>query len=294
MDIREALPPKKYSDALKHSTTPEFKANVAKAIERLQKWRVAPGVAQDIPAILHFSFGKDSMAVAILMTKAKIEFEGFVIDNLGDLPGHELVVPEFLEFMPDFTYDVAASSRRYIDVIKYWLDWAKYYGVTDNKGKLPDFFDWGRVNDQICYELIDQFELASETGTPGTFRVWGNRGSEGMERFYEVQKRGMFYLIGEPDEDTSFWRALPISDWRDIDVWALLVSENCPVSNIYSKHAIPMGGGKKAFPRTVFWAAPEIWNPNYYRWLGYYYPALLKEAIEKFPEIKTKFASDLK
>lgn len=294
MDIREALPPKKYSDALKHSTTPEFKANVAKAIERLRKWRVAPGVAQDIPAILQFGFGKDAMAAAIVLAKAGIKFEGFVIDNLGDFPGHELVVTEWEKFMPDFNYVVAASTRRYIDVIKYWLDWAKYYNVTDKKGKLPDFFDWGRVGDQICHELVGQFELLGETGVPGTMRVWGNRGSEGMERFYEVQKRGMFYLVGQPEEDTSFWRCLPISDWRDIDVWALLVAENCPISPIYSKNEVPMGGGRKAFPRTVFWAAPEIWNPNYYRWLGYYYPALLKEAIDKFPEIKTRFDSKSK
>jgi 3'-phosphoadenosine 5'-phosphosulfate sulfotransferase (PAPS reductase)/FAD synthetase len=290
MDIREALPTKKYTDALKHSTTPEFKAKVNAAIGRLQSWRVHPGVDQTTPAILHFSFGKDSQATAILARKAGIEFEGFVIDNLGDFPGHELIVPEFLEFFPGFDYVVAFNDKRYIDVIKYWLDWAKYYNVTDKKGKLPDFFDWGRVNDQICYEVVEQFELMSETGIAGSMRIWGNRGAEGMERYYEVQRHGMFYLVGGKDEPTSFWRCLPISDWRDIDVWALLVSENCPVSEIYSKHALPMGGGKKAFPRTVFWAAPEIWNPDYYKWLSYYYPALLKEAITKFPEIKAKFA----
>lgn len=225
------------------------------------------------------------MATAIVMKDAGIPFTALVLDCFSDLPGHELVVPEFRDWFGNYDEVIYETEKTLFDYMVQWLDWARLNGAEVN------FFDWGPAESQIVWEISERFDSHYDEGTPGVMHVWGNRAAEGMERFYEAQRNGMFYLDGEEGKWGSYWRALPISDWRDVDVWALLASRQCPISNVYSKHDLPMGGGKKAFPRTVWWCAPEIMNPKYYRWLAHYYPALLLKLVTQFPEVKTKFES---
>ncbi len=288
MKIAKALPPKRMAAALKRSSSDEWKALYARSVARLQKWWASSDVDKSLNPALHFGYGKDAMATAILMKDAGVPFTALVIDCLSDLPGHEYVVPEFREWLGEYDEIIYATENSLFDYMVYWLNWAKAQGSE------VDYFNWGPAEGQITWEISGKFDLDYDGGRPGVMHVWGNRAAEGMKRFYEAKKKGLFWLDGEQGKFGSYWRALPISDWRDVDVWALLASRQCPVSSVYSQNRLPMGGGKKAFPRTVWWCAPDIMNPSYYKWLGYYYPALLKKLVNQFPEVKARFTKEAK
>ena len=283
MQINKALPQKRLAQALKRANSSGWKQLYKKSVERLKRWWDTPGVNRDIVPALHFGYGKDAMATAIVMKDAGVPFTALVIDCFSDLPGHELVVPEFRNWFGEYDEIIYETEKGLLDYMLQWLGWARDNGVD------VDYFNWGPAESQIAWEIGGQFDMHYDEGVPGVMHVWGNRKAEAMERFYEAQKHGIFYLDGEEGKTGSYWRALPIADWKDMDVWALLASRQCPISNVYSKHALPMGGGRKAFPRTVWWCSPEIMNPKYYKWLAYYYPALLARLNQHFPEVKAKF-----
>ena len=291
MKIIDALPPHRYAKAAAHARSDDFKRLKAKTIKRVQQWYADPRVNQNVLPGLWFGYGKDSMAGALILKLAGLDFCHLTIDNGGDLPQHWLVKSEWEAFFgKDLFFEEYETDRTYPEIIRAYLDWGNAYGLTTKEGKPLNFWDWGNVGKCITYEGLYQFHHLYGEGERNVMYLWANRGGEGMERAFEIQREGLLQLHDQDDKDLlPYIRALPIGEWKDIDVWALLISENSPISPIYSMHQIPQKKGNKAFPRTLWYCTPEILCSQYYKWLAFYAPAQLKELCKLFPEISLRF-----
>ncbi|RAM47944.1 MAG: hypothetical protein C6Y22_30635 [Hapalosiphonaceae cyanobacterium JJU2] len=292
MRIVDALPPTRYASAAAHARTDQFKNLKAKTIKRVQQWYADPRVNQNVAPGLWFGYGKDSMATALILELAELNYTHLIIKNGADLPHHWLVETEWQEYLGEFYFEDYTTDRPFPNIIRAYLDWGNTYGVRTKEGKLLNFWNWGAVAESITYEALYQFHHLYGEGEENVMYLWGNRAGEGMERAYEIAREGLFQFHDQNEKDVlPYIRALPLGDWKDIDVWALLVSENSPISPIYSMHQIPQKQGNKAFPRTLWYCTPEILCSQYYKWLAYYAPVQLKELCELFPEIQARFTS---
>lgn len=297
MRIDKALPPDKYAKALKHSQTDDFINLKKKTIKRVQEFYKDSRINQNIAPALWFSFGKDSMALAIILRLAELDYVRLTIDNGCDLPIHWSVIPEWDNYVthnfnwhdPD-EYELYTTDRPHPQIVRAYLDWGNAYGFRTKENKLLNFWDWGEVAESIAHEAIYQFHFLYEDEEPNVLWMWANRQGEGQERAFEIARKGLLQHIDKDNaEALPYFRALPLGDWKDIDIWALLISEYCPISPIYSFHQIPQKKGNKSFPRTLGYSSPEVLCSTFYKWLAKYAPIQLKELNKLFPEIQAKF-----
>lgn len=288
MEISKALPTRKYTDALTHSQKPEFINKRNAAIARLKQWHREGIINSKEPPTLLFGYGKDSTAVFLLCRMAGIPFECFSIDNGGDLPQHYQYWAEFDAWAGDFPVAIGKTKERCVDTLKRLLVWGRKNGMTQKNGELINYFDLGEIYRLFSYETSERLFLDFSEKKKNTVQLWGGRASEQMSRAFELKREG---FLSKTKTDKGYnYIARVIGDWRDIDVWALLVSVNAPVSPVYAMNAVPQHGGKQAYPRTQWYCFPEIFNAPYYKWLSYYAPALLAEMLDYFPEIRQRFA----
>lgn len=297
MRIKQALPTEKYIKAEAHSQTEDFKRLKEKTIKRVQDFYNDPRINKNIVPALWFGFGKDSMALAIILRLAELDYVRLTIDNGYDLPIHWSVIPEWDNYIsenfksndPD-QYEFYQTDRPHPQIVRAYLDWGNAHGIRTNDGKLLNFWDWGEMRDSINHEAIFQFHFLYEEEEKNVLWMWANRQGEGQERAFEIAKKGLLQHVDKDDSEMlPYFRGLPIGDWKDIDVWALLISEYCPISPIYSFHQIPQKAGNKKFPRTIGYSFPELLCSTFYKWLAKYAPIQLKELNKLFPEIQLKF-----
>jgi len=293
MRIIDALPPKKYAEAAAHAKSPEFQALKQKTIQRVQGWYKDP-ISDRIPA-LWFGFGKDSMATALILQLAELEYRNLVIDCGAELPQHYTVWDEwqnYAEQRSSAEFELYETDEPMPQIIKKYLVWGDAYGLKTEKGTPLNFWDWGDMGTSIAYETIYQFHHLYGEGKANVMYMWGARGAEGMDRHFEIAQKGLLQFRDKGCKDLlPYVRALPIGDWLDIDVWALLVEQNAPISPIYSMHQIPQSKGKP-FPRTLWYCTPETLSSQFYKWLAYYAPVQLKELCDLFPEIEARLKVD--
>jgi hypothetical protein len=289
--IVEALPLTRYASAAAHARTDKFLALKAKTIARVQEWYASLRVNQNVAPGLWFGYGKDSMATALILELADLDYCNLIIKNGAELPQHYLVEPEWAEYIGEsFYYEEYETDDDFPLIVKKYLDWGNAYGLKTEAGKPLNFWDWGDMGTSVSYETIYQFHHLYGEGEPNTMYMWGARGAEGMDRQFEIARAGMFQFHDQGNENLPYIRALPLGDWLDIDVWALLVSEDSPISPIYSMHQIPQKKGKP-FPRTLWYCTPETLCSQYYKWMAFYAPVQLKELCELFPEIQVRFTT---
>ena len=297
MRVDKALPQLKYTTALKHSQSEKFQAKKEKTIKRVQDFYNDSRVNQNIIPALWFSFGKDSMATAIILRLANLPYVRLTIDNGGDLPIHWSVAPEWDKYVVDNfkfndpdEYELYTTDRDLPIIVRSYLDWGNAYGYRTKSGDLLNFWDWGLTAESIAYEAIYQFHFQYESDERNVLWLWGNKQGEGQDRAFEIARKGLLQHIDKDKaENLPYFRGLPIGDWQDIDVWALLISEYCPVSPIYSFHQIPQKGYSRRFPRTLCYCYPDILCTHFYKWLAKYAPIQLRELKELFPEIDERF-----
>jgi 3'-phosphoadenosine 5'-phosphosulfate sulfotransferase (PAPS reductase)/FAD synthetase len=295
MEISKALPQKKYIEAAKRAKTDEFQALKNKTIERVRTWYDDPKINQDVIPGLWFGYGKDSMATAIILELAEVDYCNLIIDCGAELPRHYDVLPEWEDYINSFGngfyYEEYLTDDPFPLIIKKYLGWGNSYGLKTKDGQPLNFWDWGEMRDSISYEAIYQFQHNYGDGNPNVMCMWGNRGAEGMERQFEISREGLIQFRDQDKKDyLPYVRGLPIGDWLDIDVWALLVEEDAPISPIYSMHQIPQKKGKP-FPRTLWYCSPEILCGTYYKWLARYAPVQLKELCDLFPEVSARLTA---
>ena len=295
MDIAKALPVKKYAQALQHSRTQEWRDKRDQAIADINVWLKTPDINRDLAPALWDSYGKDGTTVKWLLRAAGIDFQPLSIDCGGELPPHWLCVPEIDKYFSDVRPTIwYRTEKRFIEIVQDVLYWGRLNDVRKKTGELIDFFDLGALHDEVDYQCNGRFLLEYAGGIEAQNVVYfcGYRAAEQMDRYYEIQRMGLWQRHKMADPDVYSYRGLPIGRWRDIDVWALLASENVPVSPLYSMHEVPQHGGKHAFPRTQYYCHAWGFNSNYVRWLQRYFPAQLKEIMDTFPEVREKFVTN--
>lgn len=312
MRIDQALPMDRYAKAIAHSRTSEYKSLKSRTLNRLREWYQDDRINKNIYPALWSSYGKDSMAVAILLKVAKLPFINLCIKNDGEVDRHWEVINEFHSYMEsnfdsaEFYYEIYQTQKPLPHILKFHINWGNEYGFTNKDGTKLDFWNHEPVKGAIAYEAIYQFHdiYAYEGYTPGcgqfnVLEMWGSRKSEGMEKAFEIAKKGILQFLDQSHHgvDGKFIpkvRGLPIADWRDIDVWALLCEYYCPVSPLYSMHQIPQQKGARAFPRTLAICTPDVLSAQYFKWACRYAPSQIRELCTLFPEVPQRFGVKLK
>ena len=291
MKIIDALPRKKYLDALKHSKTPGWSRKKKAAIAYCQEWAASPEINKSQLPELLFGYGKDSSALFLLLKMAGVKFRPITVLNGGDMPQHELVFPEFDKFidMSQYPHVIHRTEYRYVEHLAALVQWGRDNGMT-HKGKPISYWNMGPLLDELYWVTADSFMGEASGFEDDVLMFSGKRTSEAMDRFYEVDRNGPFFRDGDEKGRYAFtwFNGYPIHDWKDIDVWALLVSEDVPISPVYSFHEIPQKLGKQRFPRTYWYPEPPLMNGTYYKWLARYCPAQVRELDELFPEIRER------
>lgn len=294
MQIQKALPLKKLVAAKARSETPEWKRLRDQAIHDIRTWVRNPAINRKVKPCAWFGYGKDGSALMILLKMAGVPFVSRTIDNGGDIIQHYDIYDEFDAWYGDCQRLFHQTVGTYAEILKELIDWGQLNQVRkkSNPNEVIDYWDMGSLEEILLWRVSGQFW--DDYSLENDILVFqGHRGAEAMDRFYKFQKNGIFYreTSVEPkgdDPGMSYWCANPMGKWRDIDVWALLVSENAPVSPVYSMHDIPQKGGKQAFPRTYWYPEPQMMNTQYYLWLARYAPSQLKELTDWFPEIPAR------
>jgi len=285
MKLIDALPTTKYINALRHSTSDLFQKNKKNAINRVRQMYADPITSKKVSPGIWFGGGKDSLALSIVVALSGIEATHLSLDNGGDVYGHGQIFTEWRKFYKDKwgslpKHKVYKTEKRYPYIIKDFLEWGKVYGYED-----LNFWNWGQLSEAIIYEAIEKFDGEYMTDKNVLF-LWGNRAGEGQERAFEISKKGIFQKISQDNAlEMPYLRGLPIGDWKDIDVWALLIEQNCPISPIYSYNSIHQKKGNRAYPRTLWYCSPDVLCSQFYRWLAMYSPVQLTELCTLFPEI---------
>ena len=294
MRIKDALPIEKYAKAAAHARSDEFVDLKKKAIARVQSWYADKQINQEIKPALWFSYGKDSMAAAIILRLAKLPATFLTINNGGDLPIHWTVVSEWDKFFGKNDQEMYVTKQPLVQTVRSYLDWGNSYGFRTKDGKLLNFWEWGHMQESISYEVSHQFQFLYGNQADNILFLWANRQGEGQERAFEIARRGLFQKRdNEKNSGICFFRGLPIGEWKDIDVWALLIEQDAPVSPIYSFNQIPQCSGKNTFPRTLAYCSPDLLSSQLYKWLARYAPAQWKELNHVFPEIPARYKQSL-
>lgn len=290
MRIKDALPIEKYAKAAAHARSDEFVALKKRTIERVRSWYADPRINQNIKPALWFGYGKDSMAVAILLKLAGLEFVSLTINNGGDLPIHWTVMTEWNKYFGEQPSEYYTTKQPLPQIIRAYLDWGNAYGLKARNGDKLNFWDWGEMQDAIGYEASHQFQFMYGNQVDNILLLWGGRRGEGQELAFEIARRGLFQMRGDKTKnEICFFRGLLIGDWKAIDVWSLLIEASAPVSPIYSFNQIPQGNGNQKFPRTLAYASPDLLSSQFYRWIAKYAPVQWKELNCLFPEIPMRF-----
>ncbi|MGL4497504.1 MAG: hypothetical protein ACRC78_03125 [Planktothrix sp.] len=280
MKIEVALPQKKLLDYSIHFKSDEFKFKRDKAIAEIQ------ALPEDSLPVVWFGYGKDGSALVTLFNLAGRKYKQVTVNCHDDLPQHYAFWSEMDEWLGNKKQVVYSTELRHIDYLKKYLAWGKKNHLTKKrkKGEIIDFFDQGDVEAIVDYEIYTKYlDIEAQ---PGSILCWGNKNGEQMSSFYEWTRNGEKSLYME--KGTKHWRFVPISTWRDRDVWALLIEQGAPCSPIYSMHQLPQHGGKLSFPRTGAYCSCYWMNDIYFKWLARYAPVQLREMCDFFPEILLK------
>lgn len=290
MKIQKALPLDMYARAAKRSQEPGWAELRDTSIENLKKWAKDPRINKKVLPCLNMSYGKDSSAAFILCKMAGIKFISRYLDNRADVATHELVIPEFDKFIGQKT-SIFRTEYSYIEYLKMCIDWGRTNNVTQPDGSPLNFFQLGKMQDVFLWKVSFCFDADYYPGEEDILQIWANRSSEGMHKMFVFKKMGDFQEIKPKNSsEVRFWKAEPLANWKAMDVWALLVSENAPVSPIYSYNAIPQRKGSTGkFPQTVWYPACFHWSSEFYRWMAKYSPVQLKVLLDTFPEVRMMF-----
>lgn len=245
---------------------------------------------RNVRPALWTGYGKDATACYLLLRAVGVEFNCLFIDNQGDIPQHYCVIPDFYSWVArqGWGYDtiVYRTEKRHIDYVKWYRDHGRNNNYQKKKGGLVDFFDLGNLNVPLSWDINNRFSFAY-SDQDDVLYIEGDRAGEYIYRFEHFRKYGKCYR--DESGSPTFYKFQPVADWSDVDIWALLIKHDVPVSPVYSFHQVHQHGGKQRFPRTLWYASADLMNEIYWKWLRTYAPACAQEMLDFFPEIGMRF-----
>lgn len=188
--------------------------------------------AQFEKPVLLFSGGKDSIVVSHLARKAffpaKIPFPLLHIDT-----GHNF--PETIEYRDWWANEIGAKV-----LVRYVQDSIDQGKAIEEKG-----FNASR-NVLQTVTLLDAIEeLKTDCAIGGARR--DEEKARAKERFFshrdefgqwdpKNQRPELWNLLNGKKNMGEHFRAFPISNWTEMDVWQYILSENIPLPKIYFTH----------------------------------------------------------
>ena len=182
--------------------------------------------------VLLFSGGKDSIILAHLSKKAfwpaKIPFPLMHIDT-----GHNF--PETIEFRDNFIEKLGA--KLFVGSVQQSIDEGK---VTEEKG-----FSASR-NSLQTVTLLDALETHKFDAAMGGARRDEEK-ARAKERFFshrdefgqwnpKNQRAELWNIFNGRKNFGESFRAFPISNWTEMDVWQYIMSENIEIPSLYMAH----------------------------------------------------------
>jgi 3'-phosphoadenosine 5'-phosphosulfate sulfotransferase (PAPS reductase)/FAD synthetase len=206
----------------------------------------------DVPLLLYFSGGKESIVLLKLLERARIKANLAFVATGAD-------VPEDANFM--------------IEVLKPWLERHPLFNLEVNfgtedvflrtlteHGKLTAAAPWCRKNIKApLKEAITQ-------------KLYGSNSFVAIEgsRWYENDfRRSHPRLNWISDYKNQIW-AHPIASWTGLDVWTYITANRLPLNPLYE-----MG-----FQRTTCWLCPIV-NPFHFELSKKRYPSLWQRVDER-------------
>jgi sulfate adenylyltransferase subunit 2 len=188
--------------------------------------------AQFEKPVLLFSGGKDSIVVSHLARKAffpaKIPFPLLHIDT-----GHNF--PETLEYRDWWANEIGATV-----IVKYVQDSIDKGRAVEEKGIHAS------RNVLQTVTLLDALEeLKTDCAIGGARR--DEEKARAKERFFshrdefgqwdpKNQRPELWNLLNGKKNMGEHFRAFPISNWTEMDVWQYILAENIPLPKIYFSH----------------------------------------------------------
>jgi sulfate adenylyltransferase subunit 2 len=201
--------------------------------------------AQFEKPVLLFSGGKDSIIVSHLARKAfwpaKIPFPLLHIDT-----GHNF--PETIEYRDWWANEIGATV-----IVKYVQDSIDKGRAIEEKGIHAS------RNVLQTVTLLDAIEeLKTDCAIGGARR--DEEKARAKERFFshrdefgqwdpKNQRPELWNLFNGKKNMGEHFRAFPISNWTEMDVWQYILAENIPLPKIYFSHK------RKVFQRDGQWLA---------------------------------------
>lgn len=280
-----------------HANSEKFKKRVRLTIAEIKSFANHPGINKNVPPNIWVSYGKDSTALWLLCVLANIEFVPCFIDHRMEIPQHYSFVEEWNDWVQD---DSVVYTTEYdgIDYLWHSLEshrrerrqQEKETGELSTKPPIT-FFEPQEAYASFYWLTTCRF-MWQQIGTEeNTLNFWSTRGSEGMGRQWELSKNGKMFqpAWSLKKGETPVWRSLPVGDWQDLDIWALLLSFDAPVSPVYGMNEISQRGkGRNSYPRTVWYCDSHVFNVQFCKWLKHYAPACLSQVMTYFPEVGQK------
>jgi len=183
------------------------------------------------PAML-FSGGKDSIVMSYLAKKAfapgKIPFPMMHIDT-----GHNF--QETLEYRDWWMQQIDAQL-----IVRYVADSIKAGKVAEEEGHNPSR---NAAQTVTLLDAVREFKFDAAMG--GARR--DEEKARAKERFFSVRDRfgqwdpknqrpELWYLFNGQKRPGEHFRAFPISNWTELDVWQYIERESIPMPSLYFSH----------------------------------------------------------
>jgi len=204
---------------------------------------------------LAFSGGKDSLCVLHLVREQRPDVPAVYFDANNAFPEVEELLaqtPNLIRFQADEPF--LETLARY----GFGADEAKALDRATMKSTV-----WNPVNRLIARYQFDGM-------------AYGLRKQESHRRKVHGLTRGAVFQY----KRDGLWGCQPVTDWKYMDVWAYIVSQNLSYCATYDK----MWDMPEAEQRISYWAGETNRERGRWAWLKRNYPDLFNQFRQRFPE----------
>ncbi len=211
----------------------KYRMNTFDMLESEAIYVIREVAAQFERPVMLFSGGKDSIVMSYLAKKAfapgKIPFPMMHIDT-----GHNF--HETLEYRDWWMKQIDAQL-----IVRYVEDSIKAGKVAEEEGHNPSR---NAAQTVTLLDAVREFKFDAAMG--GARR--DEEKARAKERFFSVRDRfgqwdpknqrpELWYLFNGQKRPGEHFRAFPISNWTELDVWQYIERERIPMPSLYFSHA---------------------------------------------------------
>lgn len=242
-----------------HSRIDSYKRKLDKTISFIET-----SLAENKKLALSVSWGKDSIVLSHLLRDSRIPFVWVECGKFDDWPDTEDVMNAFVDMWP-----VAVYKTKALSIMEIYRRIGFYLYAETKEQKMAD----REYSQSFVDAIIAKIKLL---GCSGSFI--GLRADESDSRKLMLKKYGQKLFA----KKHNCWEYFPLAWWTAKDVWAYIVTNKLPYSELYDL----MPNRERARNGAMF-AVPET---KTYRGqlveIKRHYPALFNEFAAEFPQAR--------